>query len=185
GVARRRGGAGYLLLGDALDEARALAEAAAPGRVLSGGVPGRLAQAGFSFREAAPLKRRGRRIRATGGRGARTAPPPPPAARTLCGRGEGRAGFVGAWRGGVDAAARVAVGLVGEAGIGKSRLIAELYGRVADEHGEARLAAARPGGGDTPYAAVCDLLVQELDLPPARTPAARARPPEQPTPLPA
>ncbi len=180
GVARRRSGAvaaGYGLLGDVLEETRTLASSASPGRTWFGGVPGRLASAAYGFRELSPLRRRGRRMRLFELAGARApeAFAPPPTAGPLVGRVRELAGLLDAWHAAVAGGTQIACALVGEAGIGKTRLAAELAARVAEEHGEVLVVAAPPGGRDAPYAAVTELLHLELGLSPARGPAARTR----------
>src|SRR5262249_40319207 len=170
-VARRRGAEGYFVLGDGLEEARLLARAAGPGRtLLGGGTPGRLPAAGYSFRELPPLKRRGRRVRVfelLGARAdARTLPSPP--ATSFHGRARELGGLREAWRAAVDGDVQVACALVGEAGIGKSRLVAELATWAQAEHGEV-LAVAAPARRRAPPPRV----VGRPGPPSVRAPAAR------------
>jgi serine/threonine protein kinase/tetratricopeptide (TPR) repeat protein len=176
GVARQRRGAGYTVLGDLLDEALALAAAAPPARTWFGGVPGRLSAAGYGFRELGPLRRRGRRMRVHELYGARpAAQPAPPPSGALHGRSRELAGLREAWETTLATGAQVACAIVGDAGIGKTRLCAELAAAIEAEHGEVLRCPVLPGGRDTPYHGAIDLLSLELGLAPARGPAARAR----------
>src|SRR5262249_50782924 len=142
-VVRRRGPAGYVVLGEGLEEALLLARAAAPQRARFGGVPGRLAAASYAFREQPPVKRRGRRVRVR-------APPGPPPLEPLAppasfhGRVRELGGLRDSWRAAVEGDVQLVCGLVGETGIGKTRLCAELASWVTAQGGEVLLLAGRP-----------------------------------------
>jgi tetratricopeptide (TPR) repeat protein len=183
GIVTRRhdaGPIGYLLLGDALEEARAMALLAQPGRALLGGDPGRLTRSRYAFREHAPLRRRARRVRVLELLGLR-----PSEDRELGGSAVARGPFFGrthelrilgdTWDAAKRGDHRVTCAVVGEPGIGKSRLVAELSTRVADERPIVIRVAAIPGGRDLPYSLVGDLFYVALGLPPARGQGARAR----------
>jgi eukaryotic-like serine/threonine-protein kinase len=191
-VARRRdpdgGPASFQLLGDTWDEARSLALDAPPGRALYGGALGRLAASGFTLRETGPMRRRARRIRVLELVGVRSPSERSEEARATRGAFVGRDAELSAlrdvWATAVTRDERLVCAVVGDAGIGKSRLVAEFAARATGQRGEVqldarpvtwRLVSAVPGGDATPFQAVLDLLSQEVGLPAGRGPTARAR----------
>jgi tetratricopeptide (TPR) repeat protein/tRNA A-37 threonylcarbamoyl transferase component Bud32 len=166
---------------DAIDEARALAKDAQPGRPLFTGGAGRLSSAHFTFRELPArrhLHRRGRVLELLG-------------PRSFDERGrallERRGRFVGraaplAWLEEAlvrarDEDRRVAVLVSGRAGTGKSRLVAELVARVVDAPNAPLWvsAAAAPSRRLEPFSLVIDLFQASLGLPPGRGRAGRAQ----------
>ena len=176
-VVRRRGPAGYVVLGEGLDEAQLLARAATPQKTRFGGVPGRLASAAYVFREQPPLRRRGRRVRVldlprpAAARAARDARELPRGAREL-------GGLRDSWRAAVEGDVQLVCGLVGDAGIGKTRLCTELAAWVGAQGGDVLLLAGRPAGALPAFSAVAELVQLELrleDAGPSRRAAAQAR----------
>jgi tetratricopeptide (TPR) repeat protein/tRNA A-37 threonylcarbamoyl transferase component Bud32 len=166
---------------DALEEARQLAREAQPGRPLFAGGAGRVSAAHFAFREL-PARRhlhhRGRLLEVTGPRSFDER------SRALLDR---RGRFVGRADALAELAARaaraaagdhrVSVLIRGQAGTGKSRLVAEFAARAAAGPDAPLLVAvqASPAAQLAPFALVVDLFHAALDLPPGRGRAARAR----------
>jgi tetratricopeptide (TPR) repeat protein/tRNA A-37 threonylcarbamoyl transferase component Bud32 len=166
---------------DALEEARQLAREAQPGRPLFAGGAGRVSAAHFAFREL-PARRhlhhRGRLLEVTGPRSFDER------SRALLDR---RGRFVGRADALAELAARaaravagdhrVSVLIRGQAGTGKSRLVAEFAARAATGPDAPLLVAvqASPAAQLAPFALVVDLFHAALDLPPGRGRAARAR----------
>ncbi len=85
----------------------------------------------------------------------RTAAPAPDRAR-LFGRSQEMTTLAAAWKAAADGAGHVVV-LTGEAGIGKTSLIAELAHRVAAAGGRLAIGAGIDVGGETPFAAWLEL----------------------------
>src|ERR1022692_2163950 len=85
----------------------------------------------------------------------RTVAPAPHRAR-LFGRSEEMAALAAAWKAAADGAGHVVV-LTGEAGIGKTSLIAELAHRVGTAGGRLAIGAGIDVGGETPFAAWLEL----------------------------
>jgi tetratricopeptide (TPR) repeat protein/tRNA A-37 threonylcarbamoyl transferase component Bud32 len=166
---------------DALEEARQLAREAQPGRPLFAGGAGRVSAAHFAFREL-PARRhlhhRGRLLEVTGPRSFDER------SRALLDR---RGRFVGRADALAELAARsaravagdhrVSVLIRGQAGTGKSRLVAEFAARAASGPEAPLLVAvqASPAAQLAPFGLVVDLFHAALDLPPGRGRAARAR----------
>jgi tetratricopeptide (TPR) repeat protein len=180
GIMTRRQGSGIRLRREAIEEARALAEQAEPQHPVLTGHYGRTAETHFSFQELS-TGRRGRRQRmrvvellgrrhfaervrelehgggSTVGREAELA-----ALEELLARSQRQK-------------ARITAALIGEAGMGKSRLVAELWARHQNRPEAPRLiaAAAGPTSHDIPFSLVVDLLQSALGLPLERGDAAR------------
>jgi DNA-binding SARP family transcriptional activator/tetratricopeptide (TPR) repeat protein len=85
----------------------------------------------------------------------RTAPPAQPRAR-LFGRAPELAELTAAWKAAADGGGHVVV-LTGEAGIGKTSLLAELEHRVGTSGGRMAVGAGIDIGGETPFAAWLEL----------------------------
>ena len=166
---------------DAIEEARALAREAAEDRPLFVGGAGRLTSSLYALRELPPgrrIGRRGRVIEVLGPRGFRE--------RDRA-RLERRGTFVGRtaqldelerWlERAIAADRRLTVLITGAAGIGKSRLVAELVARRAGGGAPLRVTttAATPAGRLAPFAMVIDLYQAALRIPPSRGRGARAQ----------
>jgi serine/threonine protein kinase/tetratricopeptide (TPR) repeat protein len=175
---RKKTGAGYQLVGDALEEARALARHAEPGRPLLAGGPGRLASAHYAFRELPARRPRGRRLQVLELLGPRTFDERDRALRERRGRFVGREreleALTQAGRLALERRQRITVTLVGEAGVGKSRLCAEFVGRAGRPHALVAVAAT-PAGRDAPYSLLVQIFQAALNLPPGRGQEARGR----------
>ena len=167
---------------DAIDEARALAREAAPDRPLFVGGAGRLTSSLYALREVAAARRIARRSRVIEVIGPRSFD------ERIQARLERRGRFIGrtaelaeleAWFQRARAAdRRLCVLITGPAGIGKSRLVAELVGRRtggAPDVREVVTTAASPASRMAPFATVIDLYQAALGLPPARGRVARAQ----------
>ena len=164
---------------DAIDDARALARAAAPDHPLFVGGAGRLTSSLYVLRERPDARWTGpgRVIEIVGPRGFHE--------RDRA-RLERRGTFVGrdrqlaeleVWLArAVAADHRHSVLITGAAGIGKSRLVAELVARRAAVGAPLRVTttAASPASRLAPFATVIDLYQAALGLPPSRGRAARA-----------
>jgi serine/threonine protein kinase/tetratricopeptide (TPR) repeat protein len=166
---------------DAIEEARALAREAAPDRPLFVGGAGRITSSLYALRELSAgrrIARRSRVIEVIGPRGFDE--------RDRA-RLERRGNFVGRiaqlaelelWLSRAIAAdRRLCVLITGPAGIGKSRLVAELIARRAqtEQPLQVTTAAASPVSRLAPFATVIDLYQAALGLPPARGRNARAQ----------
>jgi serine/threonine protein kinase/tetratricopeptide (TPR) repeat protein len=179
GIAAQRSARTLHLRGDAIEEARALAREAEPSRPLLTGGTGRLASAQFAFRELPARRLRSRRLRILELLGPRDFDERTRALHQRRGR------FVGRLREleRMDAALqqtlvderRRVIAVVGEAGVGKSRLVAEFVARVQSRPHPPRLiaVAASPVARDAPFWLVGDLLQSALNMPPRRGQAAR------------
>lgn len=177
-VAGAAGGTRPRLPPDAVDEARALARDAQPERPLFAGAAGRLSTAAFALRERPAPRRLHRRLRVVEVLGPRSFDE---RGRQLERRGRfvGRAAELAALEQAYDVArsagARRCALVVGGAGTGKSRLVAELVARIAPTDAHVVAASAGPGAQLLPYALYTDVLDALLDLPPARGRDARQR----------
>ena len=164
---------------DALDEARALARDAQPDRPLFAGAAGRLSTSAFALRERPAPRRLHRRLRVVEVLGPRSFDE---RGRLLERRGRfvGRGGELAALEHELTIARSAGVRrtalVTGAAGVGKSRLVAELVARVTgggDTYVVA--AAAGPSAHLLPYALYAEVVDALLDLPAARGADARAR----------
>jgi DNA-binding SARP family transcriptional activator/tetratricopeptide (TPR) repeat protein len=99
-----------------------------------------------------------------------TATPAPPRA-PLFGRSQEMARLAAAWKAAADGAGHVVV-LTGEAGIGKTSLIAELAHRVGTAGGRLAIGAGLDVGGETPFAAWLELARALVATVPAVPPGA-------------
>ena len=75
----------------------------------------------------------------------------------MFGRGDELAALMAAWRTAADGARQVVV-LTGEAGIGKTSLLAELAHRVGLPGGRCAIGAGSDVGGETPFAVWLELV---------------------------
>jgi serine/threonine protein kinase/tetratricopeptide (TPR) repeat protein len=179
GIAAQKSAGSMRMRGDAIDEARLLARGAEPGRPLLTGGTGRLASAQFAFRELPARRLRSRRLRVLELVGPRDFAEQSRALRERRGRFVGRAAELERLGAGLERALRgdrrVLVVLVGGAGAGKSRLVAEFVARVeARAHPPALVAvAANPSARDAPFWLVGDFLQSSLKLPIRRGSAGR------------
>ncbi len=179
GVAAQKSGGSMRVRGDAVEEARLLARGAEPGRPLLTGGTGRVASAQFAFRELAARRLRSRRLRVLELIGPRDFAEQTRALHERRGRFVGRSAELERLGAALERALagdrRAVVGLVGGAGSGKSRLVAEFVARV-----EARshppplvVVAASPAARDAPFWFVGDFLQSALKLPIRRGKAGR------------
>jgi serine/threonine protein kinase len=179
GIVVRRVGAAFQVRAEPLAEAVALAREAEPGRPLLTGGTGRLASAQYEFRELPVRRHKSRRLRVLELIGRRSFVERGRALRDRRGRFVGRTVELELLGAALERALRgdgVVVAVLGGAGVGKSRLVAELVARAsARPRPPAELAvAARPGARDVPFTLVTELCQSALDLRPARGEAARA-----------
>ncbi|MCG8419515.1 MAG: protein kinase [Proteobacteria bacterium] len=174
---------GYRLVGDAVEETRALARRAEPGRPLLSGGAGRLTSMYYAFREL-PGRHHPRRQRLLELIGPRSFDERTRALRTRKGHFFGRTNELDqlsrALERTVAESRQVVVATIGPPGVGKSRLIAEFVARATEEaepqHRPALIAAAAtPGGQLAPFGLLIDLLQALLNLPPGSGEAARSR----------
>ena len=150
---------GYQLLGNTVRETEAIAGHADQGQIIISGVAARLARAHYALREVAPLVRRGKRARCL-----RVTGPVMPlqldeaeAARPFHGREVELRALKTALQEAVLHGVQRAVLIVGEAGIGKTRLLDQLL----RNHGadvKVVAVAATPHRGGTPNALLLDLV---------------------------
>ncbi|HUQ03813.1 MAG TPA: protein kinase [Kofleriaceae bacterium] len=172
------GGARPRVPQDAVDEARALARDAQPERPLFAGAAGRLSTAAFTLRERPAPRRLHRRLRVVEVLGPRSFDE---RGRQLerrgrfVGRGAELAELEEAYQLAKSLGTRRCALVVGAAGTGKSRVVAELVARVAASGAHVIAAAAGPGAQLLPYALYTDVIDALLDLPPARGQDARKR----------
>ena len=181
GILARKRGESYDLAGDDVDEARQLVAEAEPGRPLLTGPPGRLASVHFSFRELPAKRIATGRLRILELLGPTNYDE---RARALSGR---RGRFVGREAELSQLAALVessvtenklsSGAIVGNAGVGKSRLIAELSARLSARAHAAHqiVVAASAESRDSPFSLIGDLLQAALNLPPRRGEQARGQ----------
>jgi eukaryotic-like serine/threonine-protein kinase len=177
--AQRRDQGGFVLVGDAVEEARALAREAEPGRPLLSGGAGRLTSAHYTFRELPARRLARRRLRVLELTGRRSFDERVRVLHERRGRFFGRAHELAELDEALTRAAaenrRVTVAIIGRAGVGKSRLVAEFVARgTSPNPGFLVAVAATPGGKVAPFALVTDLFQTGLNLPPGRGEGARA-----------
>lgn len=170
---------GLRALGDARATTRALANAARAGRPLFGGQPGRHAAAHFEFRvREEPVDLRGRSLSTRELVGPRTVPAGPistlPDVGPFIGRDDDLLALQAAWNQARHANARIVVCVVGAAGIGKTRLVAEFSSAIAHDQPVCVRVAAMPGDDDNPCAVIAAIFHAAVGLPPSRGAAARA-----------
>jgi serine/threonine protein kinase/predicted ATPase len=175
-VAQRRGDAIHIR-GSGLDDARALAGGARPGRPLLSGGAGRLASAHYTFRELPARRHRSRRLRAFELVGPRSFAD---RARVFT---ERRGHFIGREAELAELEdllartreqdRRLVAAVRGPGGVGKSRLVAEFVSR----HPEARLVAvaATQAGSQAPFSVVTELIQVAVGLPAGRGEEARGQ----------
>ena len=179
GGARGDGGASMRVRGDAIEEARLLARGAEPSRPLLTGGTGRVASAQFAFRELPARRLRSRRLRVLELIGARDYADQTRALRDRRGRFVGRAAELERLGDALERALaerrRVVVAVVGGAGAGKSRLVAEFVARVEQRAHPLPLVAvaASLAGRDAPFWLMGDFLQSGLKLPVRRGKAGR------------
>lgn len=172
---------GYHLVGDALEETRALARGAEPGRPLLSGGAGRLTSMYYAFRELPARRHRSRRLRVLELLGPRSFDERARALQARKGRFFGRDREINqlsqALQQAIDNDRQIIVALTGPSGVGKSRLIAEFVARANRALPEPSLVAvaATPGGRTAPFSLVIELVQAALNLPPGRGEAARGR----------
>ena len=166
---------------EAIDEARALAANAAPDRPLFVGSAGRLTSSLYALREHSHATAIGPVIEVVGPRGFDERDRARLERRgKLIGRAEPLAELERWFERAVAADRRCCVLITGAAGIGKSRLVAELVAQLvarrAPAGSELRVTttAASPASRMAPFATVIDLYQVALGLPPARGRGARA-----------
>ncbi|HUH03963.1 MAG TPA: protein kinase [Kofleriaceae bacterium] len=182
GVVAQRKGDGYHLVGDAIDEATALARDAEPSRPLLSGGAGRATSAHFAFRELPARRHRRRRLRVLELLGPLSFDERDRALRERRGRFVGRQTELERMTEALAQAERddrrVSLTLTGRAGVGKSRLVAEFVARAsARPEGAPVLVAvsATPASALAPFSVVTDLFQTSLNLPPGRGERDRAR----------
>ena len=179
GIAAQRSPRALRLRGDAIEDARGLAREAEPNRPLLTGGTGRLASAQFAFRDLPARRLRSRRLRVLELLGPRDFDERARALQERRGRFVGRAKELErmelALERALAAERRAVIVVVGGAGVGKSRLVAEFVARVQGRPHPPRLIAlaASPVARDAPFWLVGDLLQSALNLPPRRGRAAR------------
>ena len=181
GITAQRSGRSVRLRGDAVDEARHLAREADPSRPLLTGGTGRLASARFVFRELPARRHRSRRLRVLELVGPRDFEDRTRTLRQRRGRFVGHTAqletLVAAYQRALASQRRVVAAVMGAAGTGKSRLVAELVAQLGDRPHPPRFAAlaASPVSQGSPFWLLGDLLQVALNLPPRRGQAARGR----------
>jgi len=179
GIAAQRSPRALRLRGDAIEEARSLAREAEPHRPLLTGGTGRLASAQFAFRELPARRLRSRRLRVLELLGPRDFDERARALHERRGRFVGRTAELEKMDLALESALaeerRAVLAVIGSAGVGKSRLVAEFVARVQGRPHPPRLIAlaASPVARDAPFWLVGDLLQSALNLPPRRGRAAR------------
>ena len=175
-------GGAHRVPADAIDEARALAREAQPGRPLLGGGAGRLSAAHFAFREVPARRTLHRKVRVHEVLGPRSFDERDRALLARRGRFVGRAAALAELDARLDAV--IAGGtpqrmlIRGPVGVGKSRLVAEFVARALARPAVApRLVAtaATPATTPLPFGLVVELVQAWLGLPPGRGRDARAQ----------
>jgi serine/threonine protein kinase/tetratricopeptide (TPR) repeat protein len=180
GISAQRTGPAFKLRGDAIEEARILAREAEPGRPLLTGGTGRLASAQFLFRELPARRHRRRRLRVLELVGPRDFDERTRSLRERRGRFVGRVAELERLERAFELALgerrRVLATVVGGAGVGKSRLLAEFVARALDLPRPPQLVAvaANRVARDAPFWLIGDLLQSALNLPPRRGRAGRS-----------
>ncbi len=182
GVVAKRWGDGYHLIGDAVAEARSLALDAEPSRPLLTGGAGRAASAWYSFRELPARRLRRRRLRVLELVGPRSFDERHRALHARRGRFFGRQRSLARLARQLTTAIRenrrVTSIVVGGAGVGKSRLVAEFVARATAAAAltpQLVAVAATPAGEVAPFSVVTELFQTALNLPPGRGESARAQ----------
>jgi predicted ATPase/tRNA A-37 threonylcarbamoyl transferase component Bud32 len=172
----------YRLVGNAIEETRALARTAAPGRPLLSGSGGRSTSAYYTFRPVPGRQYGNRRTRVVELVGLRSFDELRRALHTREGSFVGRGAELEALRQALRTAVtedrRAVVGIIGGAGAGKSRLMAEFaaWARQSFEPRPVVVAvAATPIGRLAPFSLYLDIVQVSLNLPAGRGPAARTR----------
>ncbi|HWO22328.1 MAG TPA: protein kinase [Kofleriaceae bacterium] len=166
---------------DALEEVKALAREAAPERPMFVGGAGRLTSSLYELREVPAPRRVARRSRVLEVVGPRSFDERDRARLerrgTFIGRAAQLAELEAAFARAIALDRRLTVMVLGAAGTGKSRLVAELIARLRARPPEIRVitCAASPASHLTPFALLIDLYQAALRLPPARGRGARAQ----------
>ncbi len=166
---------------DALDEARAIAREATPERPMFVGTTGRLTSSLYALREVAAPRRVARRSRVIEVVGPRSFGERDRARFERRGKFIGRAAQLAeleVWfQRAIAADRRLGLAVIGAAGTGKSRLIAEFIARRTAANLPMRVvtSAASPASKLSPFALVIDLYQAALGLPPARGRNARVQ----------
>jgi len=166
---------------DAIDDARALARDAQPGRLLLAGGAGRQSAAHFAFREVPSRRHLHRKARVFEVLGPRSFDERDRALLARRGRFVGRDHALAELDGRLDAAIaghraqRVLVR--GPVGVGKSRLVAEFVARTQARAGAPLMVAtsATPATTPLPFGLIVDLVQAWLGQPPGRGRDARAQ----------
>lgn len=182
-TAQRRASGGYRLVGDSVQDAIDLARGAQPNRPLLAGGTGRLTSAYYAFRELPARRHLGarRRLRVLELLGPRSFDERDRALLERHGRFFGRQRQLSqlwhAFESANDEHRRVTVALVGEPGVGKSRLVAEFVARATATTVEPMMVAvaAAPSGKVAPFTLITELFQSALNLPPGRGEGARSR----------
>ncbi len=180
GVVAQRRADGFHLVGDGVNEARALARDAEPGRPLLSGGAGRVTTAYYAFRDLPARRHHRRRLRVLELVGPRSFDERDRALRERRGRFVGRADELEqlgeAMAMAVRDGCRVTAAITGRAGVGKSRLVAEFVARASAREGEKPFlvaVAATPAATLAPFSLVTELFQTSLNLPPGRGESAR------------
>jgi predicted ATPase/tRNA A-37 threonylcarbamoyl transferase component Bud32 len=180
-VATQREGS-YHVVGNAIEETRALARSASPGRPLLSGSGGRSTSAYYTFRPAAARPQGSRRLRVVELVGARSFDELHRALHNreglFVGRGAELDALSQALRTAMAEDRRALAAIIGASGMGKSRLVAEFAARARQAFSPSPLVvavAATPLGRLAPFSLLVDLVQVSLNLPAGRGQAARAR----------
>jgi serine/threonine protein kinase/predicted ATPase len=170
----------YRVVGNAIEETCALARSASPGRPLLGGSGGRSTAAYYTFRPV-PGRQHGRQ-RVVELLGPRSFDELHRALHNrdglFVGRGEAIAALDQCLRTAMAENRRTLAAIIGAAGMGKSRLVAELAAWTRQSFQPAPMVvavAATPVGRLAPFSLLVDLVQVGLNLPAGRGPAARTR----------
>ncbi|HWN70464.1 MAG TPA: protein kinase, partial [Haliangium sp.] len=170
----------YHVVGNAIEETCALARSASPDRPLLSGSGGRSTSAYYTFRPV-PGRQHGRQ-RVVELLGSRSFDELHRALHNreglFVGRGQEVAALDQALRTAATEHRRAIAAIIGPAGMGKSRLVAELAARAREAYQPTPLivaVTATPLGRLAPFSLLVDLMQVSLNLPAGRGPAARAR----------